>query len=246
MSGMIGGFNYNTRSETIGDFCVILMDRVNVKTGESLFDASIRSYSGKDTVVKIPAKFGKYITTGIHAHAFYNNNFIKTISIPDTIINIGTHAFNGCTKLETIWVVSTFTNRNVNDLWLSDGVFSDCENLEKILLGEKEILTYAASGGQFKNCPKLCCLQASLKYVRAGTFASCDNLETLTVADDGFFEPKSLNLLTSLKSISFKGNIDIKNMSKRVLSQMAKLKISCPKDSNVMDLAYLGADISIT
>ena len=62
----------------------------------------IHSYFGSDEAVLIPEMIaGKTVTT-IDDYAFSNCKSAKTITIPDTIVSIGTNAFAGATALEEI------------------------------------------------------------------------------------------------------------------------------------------------
>ncbi len=63
--------------------------------------AVIYAYRGTATVVRIPATIGGYPVTRIHERAFAGTS-VHTITIPDTVTEIGWFAFADCPALSTV------------------------------------------------------------------------------------------------------------------------------------------------
>jgi len=88
----VDGFKYQILTETEGDYTLKLIE-----------------YEGDLTEVEIPSTVtsgtNSYTVTSIAARAFWlNNEQVKKITIPSSITDIETMAFNGSTKLEEIIV----------------------------------------------------------------------------------------------------------------------------------------------
>ena len=247
MSIKVGNYAYDTQTIGIDKFLVNLTQETNISTGHVSFGAKIVQYVGNETDVVIPDVFNDiYVTTHIQTNAFFHNKTIESVQIPNTITNIDQNAFCGCENLKKVQMYTSlnFTGGR-NEIWISDFVFAYCSNLEEISFLNKEVLTYAVSRCQFAKCYNLKKIDARLKYVRAETFENCDNLEEITIANDGFLEPKAVDCVPSLRKVVFCGNVDMKNMSKRTFAKIAKLEIVCKANSNVAELAYTGSNILI-
>lgn len=245
MSIKVGNYAYDTQTIGIDDFLVDLMQETNIATGNVSFRAMIVQYVGNKTDVIVPDVFNDhYITTHIQTNAFFQNKIIESVRLPNTITHISENAFCGCENLKKVQMYTSLEfTCGKNEIWISDCVFAYCFNLEEVSFLEKEVLTYAASRCQFTKCHNLKKLTAKLKYVRAETLENCNNLEEITIANDGFLEPKAVDCVPSLKRVVFCGNVDMKNMSKRTFAKIAKLEIVCKAESNVAELAYTGSNI---
>lgn len=65
---------------------------------------AISAYWGHDKNVEFPSAIDGKSVTSINNSAFSNNNFVTSITIPDSVTSLGDRAFNGCGKLKSIWV----------------------------------------------------------------------------------------------------------------------------------------------
>ena len=83
-------------------------------------------YLGSDTEITLPEYDGgkKY---GIWQYAFYNNNTITSISIPDSVTSIGESAFSWCESLTKIVIPKSVTI-------IDSYAFSSCTSLTKIVI----------------------------------------------------------------------------------------------------------------
>ena len=66
--------------------------------------AVIAGYTGKETDITIPAKFGEYPVSSIADSAFYNHTNLKSVTIPESVRSIGSSAFSWCTSLEDVTI----------------------------------------------------------------------------------------------------------------------------------------------
>ena len=79
----------------------------------------------------------------IGKEAFGNCSALKTINMPDTLTDIYSYAFYNCTSLESFVMPDSVTS-------IKDGVFSGCTSLKSVRLSENLTrLEY----GMFENCP---------------------------------------------------------------------------------------------
>ena len=71
------------------------------------------------------------VTSGeaIDDYAFYNCATLESITLPSTVVKIGTYAFGGCSSLKEIVLPTSLTNLGLN-------AFERCTSLEKVTLPE--------------------------------------------------------------------------------------------------------------
>ena len=79
----------------------------------------------KDTSVNI-----KKGTLGIAEHAFFDQNDLINITIPDSVINIGYGAFKSCESLTTVTIPEGIKS-------IGSEAFAECSNLESIVVVEE-------------------------------------------------------------------------------------------------------------
>ena len=129
-------------------------------------------------------------------YAFENCTYIETISVPDSITQIGESAFSGCVYLKSFDIPSGVTEIKqetfksceslvsitvpANVTTLDDNCFSYCTSLTNITLpdGLQKIDFYA-----FEGCKSLTniVIPDSVTEISPGVFANCESLESLTV-----------------------------------------------------------------
>ena len=120
-------------------------------------------YNGANEDVVIPGVFlGKPVTI-LFDKLFAGHKEIRSVSIPDTVTDIGEFAFDGCLNLHHIELPSgllylwgyTFCRSGIEEIVLPDPVkvippyaFKDCKNLRKVICGSglKKISHWAFGG----------------------------------------------------------------------------------------------------
>lgn len=122
-------YAYNFKVD--GIYYTLLSDGYSVEvSNESTSTFATSSYSGN---IIIPATVSynnlKYEVTGIGAFAFYKSQ-IKTVSLPENILNIGQYAFAKSSELEECNIPSGVTT-------LGKSAFSECSKLSAIEIPSK-------------------------------------------------------------------------------------------------------------
>ena len=92
---------------------------------------TIARYSGSNTNVVIPSSInvnGEDISVKAIANsAFYDNDTITSVTIPDSVTTIGQYAFSGCSSLTSIYIPSSVTT-------IGQYAFSYCSSLTSIYI----------------------------------------------------------------------------------------------------------------
>ena len=127
-----------------GDLEYKIEDGVAIITG-------IKKYADNDVV--IPATIDECPVVEIGERAFYENEEMKTITLPDSLMVIGEGAFYGCKNLKSV-VIPDSVRDIKSDGFL--GAFAYCVKLEEVVIGE------------------------GVTIVNDRTFAGCENLENIT------------------------------------------------------------------
>ena len=135
----------------------------------------IRSYTGSDTVVVIPAEIEGKPVTALYNYVFGNNSPVRAVLIPESVKEIE----------------EVFINNETVELVICEGVtrtlgltFGFCSNLQQVIFGKD--LQELGGIGTFGNCSKLKELhftQALTNIDDEGCFEGCDNLTIYGPAD---------------------------------------------------------------
>ncbi len=140
----------------------------------------LKKYNGHEEHVIIPEHL-IYIGT----HAFYNCDFIKSITFPDSVIHIWKSAFQGCRNLEEVILPEYLAD-------IGEGAFCQCQNLKKITFPRR---LEKIGKDAFLGCVSLeqAVLPDSVSELGQGAFQGCEKLKSVRL-------PKHL---TELKSYLF-------------------------------------------
>lgn len=121
-------------------------------TYKQMIDESygVMRYTGDEASVTIPASyFGKPVTL-VNDSLFAHHPEITSVTLPETIVSIGGHVFDGCLQLQEIKLPPhlhdllqyAFTRCGVTSLIIPDEVeliapytFYDCQSLQSITIG---------------------------------------------------------------------------------------------------------------
>lgn len=112
-----------------------------------------------DVVVEIPATYGGYTVVGIANNAFYWDDGVKEIILPDTITYVGKTAFWDCENLESI------TFMGLTGVTLSENIIEYCPSVKNITFGDLTDCTIEM--GAFKG----------LSNLETVTFGNCENVK---------------------------------------------------------------------
>lgn len=105
--------------------------------------------------------------TSIKEYAFCNCKTLKTITLPDSVLDIGENAFRGCEALEHFSFPPKITVAEYS-------VCAMCRNLTNIELNNiKEIKAYAFYGCALKSLT----IPSSVSEIEGGAFCNCEQIQ---------------------------------------------------------------------
>ena len=130
----------------------------------------INNYRGTDANVVVPAVIDGLNITHIHSCAFYNNDYIESVTISDGIEYIGSSAFSDCELLNEVIIPSSVTH-------IGDMSLSHCPSLTQIEIPYGvEFVGYAA----FYNTPiETIVFPESVTRLDANLFQDSTTLKTV-------------------------------------------------------------------
>ena len=103
--------------------------------------AAIIEHTGNESEIVIPETLGGYKVVTIGSGAFYWNQNVTSVTIPDTVETIGSSAFDGCMKLETINIPKTvwdiYPSAFLDTPWLNN-----LSDKEFVIVGDSVLLQY--------------------------------------------------------------------------------------------------------
>ena len=171
---------------------------------------TITKYIGSETNVSIPSAINGMKVTEIGSEAFWFNDRLKSVVIPDDVIYIKDHAFYYCKKLETVNIpisvkeiedcafcfCKSLTNITISDnvTWIGYDAFCYCDSLPRIDVNINNGVYSSYNGVLFnKNKTKLICCPAgqtgsytipdSVTSVEYDAFRHCTGLTSITIPD---------------------------------------------------------------
>lgn len=140
----------------------------------------VTRYEGDEAEVTVPAFHGNTPVTILYDDLFKGHTEITSVTIPDSVTNIGSFAFDGCENLRSIRLPS-----GLEDLW--QYAFARC-GIEEITLPEKMTSLASFTFLHCKNLKRVTC-NAGLKKIHAWAFSGCENLKELYYSDGTVLSP---------------------------------------------------------
>ena len=128
----------------------------------------ITGYIESPVNLNIPAKIGSREVVAIKSDAFTNCSSLESISLPDSITEIGSFAFRYCTSLKSIVIPSKVTS-------ISSYLFDGCSSLKDITISSS---TVSIAAYAFANCTALEAISIpySVTSIEKNVFHECNNL----------------------------------------------------------------------
>ncbi len=189
----------------------------HLTTGDYEYDAYtdhivITLYTGSDKEVTIPDTLKDLPVTEIAGGAFCGNQYIETVTIPDTVKTLGSvfdyeayyyddwdyplpyPGYEG----DVVGVLITVADITI----ISTGAFTNCPNLTTVDLGSVEQI----GASSFEKCDKLeeITVPESTTEIGPGAFCSCNNLKSVSIlgaVSFGTVDTDSLNKEDILDSL---------------------------------------------
>jgi len=129
------------------------------------------------TLIQYPSEIESYkipnSVINIGYHAFCNCSSLKRIDIPDSVVNIGDGAFWGCSNLKQIEVPDGVTK-------IEDNAFRVCSSLEQIEI-PRSVISIGIDA--FSNCSSLKQIEIPESVVSIGdwAFSNCSSLKRIDI-----------------------------------------------------------------
>ncbi|MGI6692027.1 MAG: leucine-rich repeat protein [Christensenellales bacterium] len=159
----------------------------------------INGYDGRETVLRIPERIENLPVVAVIPSAFYRQNKLVSIHLPDSITKIGSYAFADCPALEEITLPKAWEE-------VSDGygyLFKGCSLLKRITVPEGMV---RLPDHAFRGCGDLeeVILPASLVEIGNSAFMDCTGLQSIKLPDKlSILGKSSFSGCTSLSSLDF-------------------------------------------
>lgn len=129
--------------------------------------------------------------TEIQDSAYWGNELLKSVIIPDSVTKIGTHAFSDCKNLSSVIIPNSVTE-------IGKYAFSVCESLKNITIPDS---VTKIEEGVFQNCKNLTniTIPDSVTEIGALAFAGCPCLTEISFPDSVTeFDSFVIDSLTSI------------------------------------------------
>ncbi len=170
--------------------------------------ASVASYSGTEKNLTIPSVVSyngktytvKYIAGWTSSDpAFYDNDSLETVTLPDTILGIGNGAFRDCGNLKKINLPEGMET-------IKEVAFASCDSLSEVTL--PSTLTTLENSAFTYTAIKSVTIPAGLTDLGTSVFVNCSSLEEVTLPDNMTTIPDEMFMnCTSLTDLSFLENV---------------------------------------
>ena len=200
----------------------------------------ITNYKGSDSNLVIPELIDGLPVTSIAGEAFYSNENLKSVTVPNSVSYINGEAFSYCTKLTDISLPDSLT-------YLGSEAFEGCSALKSISLPDS---VTTISNGAFSRCTSLknVELSDSLTSIGYNAFDNCTSLESITIPDSvTSLGGSAFSYCSKLSSISIPNSV--KSIGENAFYQTPWFESQ--KDTFVLAgnnilIKYNGADKSVT
>lgn len=135
----------------------------------------ITSYIGTESEVVIPSKIDGVPVGALEVKAFFDNDVITSVKLPDTIDTIPGYAFYECSNLTEVFIPDSVEVIGIH-------AFEDCTSLIRVDIPDSVI---KIDDFAFNNCTNLSEIKMSDSAESIGMYAftSCDKLSSIDLPD---------------------------------------------------------------
>ncbi len=197
------------------------------------FDSSTNSYTVTNcdtsaTGIEIPSTYEGLPVVGISATAFSGCANLVSVSIPESVTNIGNSAFYGCTSLVSVTIPENVTA-------IGNFVFSDCTNLESVTFdGTSQLETIGSQA--FNNCTDLTSitLPSTVTNIGSAAFFGCSSLQSINIPSGvTIIETSTFYNCFNLESVTFDGVSQLETIGSQAFINCISLEeITIPENVN--------------
>ena len=137
--------------------------------------AEVIGYEGTDTTVVIAEEYQGKPVTVIYDEAFYNNDNITSVVLPDNLVTIGYSAFYSCSSLTSVVIGDSVTS-------IGSYAFDNCNRLTSVDIGDS---VTSIGDWAFDNCDSLTSVVIPDGVTSIGSYAfrSCSSLTSVVIGD---------------------------------------------------------------
>ena len=157
--------------------------------------------NGAFTEITIPEKVQTYVVAGVMS-AFRNCTQVLSVSLPDTITEIGMYAFEGCTSLTTI-------NIPANVSFIGAYAFKDCSSLQDVAIPKNvAVINYET----FSGCTGLRSVELpeGLTSIENRAFFKCSSLKEMSIPDSVLeIGEHAFYYCSSLQTVDLSSQLDV-------------------------------------
>jgi BspA type Leucine rich repeat region (6 copies) len=135
---------------------------------------TITDWDGFSGTLAIPDTIGGLPVTSIGKSAFFNDEFLTNIVIPNSVTSIGDFAFFECYFLTSVTIPNNVTG-------IGNDAFYKCGDLTNLIIPES---VTSIGNDAFAFCSSLTSIRIpnSVTSISSGTFANCDRLTSVTIS----------------------------------------------------------------
>jgi hypothetical protein len=160
---------------------------------------TITSYTGNGSAVTIPDTINGLPVTSIGDRAFNNffgNFFVQSVTIPNSVTNIGVQAFRECSHLTNVTIGNSVVNIGYNAFDqctsltsmtipdsvtnIGEGAFCECYHLTNVTIGNS---VTSIGDTMFSGCTRLTSMTIpnSVTSIGDSVFSGCTSLTSMTI-----------------------------------------------------------------
>ena len=160
--------------------------------------ATITGYSGNATALYIPGEIDGHEVVAIGDSAFQNRTDLRTVMIPDSVIDIERMAFCGCSNLDNVTL-----SKNLEKM--EERAFGNCEKITQIEIPKSLDIGGAWNAGAFAGCANLkkAIFEKGTTKIASNLFSGCTGIEQINIPET----------VTEIKGYAFSGCTKLNTVS---------------------------------
>ena len=187
--------------------------------------------------VTLPSEVDGCNLISIMQSAFANNQYLLSIFIPASVQYIGAKAFMNCTNLKAVYIDAEDDSPALS---IYNSAFMNCKSLNDIKLRYPTIFEDWCI---FEGCENLYKINtdAIFHHIPRRTFVGCKKLKKFSAATIEKIEEEAFR---DVDLDCFYEFSVIEEISEDFFDALKNARISCPYESNLTPLAYIGYNVT--